>query len=347
MQNLLVRIGLAVLLAAGLGAAGCSKPDATKSASKAGEAVAKDEHGEEAHEEPGHDEAGHEEPGHDEPGHTEGEPAKERIEFSKEAREASGIQVELSSAHQIQVELALPGEIAPDADRLAHIVPRFPGIAREVRKRLGDSVRQGEVLALIEGNQSLSTYEVKSLIAGTVIEKHVTLGEFVRDDADIYVVADLSKVWVNISVYARDVHRIRRGQKVRVAAVEGGGSATGTIDYLGASVGDETRAASARVVLANGNRRWMPGAYVTAHVVTESVLAPVAVPDAALQQVDGRACVFVEDGDGFVARTVTTGRTDGKWTEILSGLKPAERIVVRGSFVLKSELLKSEAGHDH
>ena len=100
-------------------------------------------------------------------------------------------------------------------------------------------------------------------------------------------------------------------------------------------------------MLANGNRRWMPGAYVTAHVVTESVLAPVAVPDAALQQVEGRTCVFVEDGDGFVARTVTTGRTDGKWTEILSGLKPAERIVVRGSFVLKSELLKSEAGHDH
>ncbi len=323
MMEALVRVALVGLFAASLGATGCSKRNAAKD-----EAPAETGSGTTAHDE------------------HEGS-AKDRIEFSDDARVASGIEVKPVGAHEIRVELALPGEIGPDADRLAHIVPRFPGIARKVAKRLGDSVRQGEVLALIEGNQSLATYEVKSLIAGTVIEKHVTLGEFVRDDADVYVVADLSRVWVNISVYARDVHRIRRGQSVRVEAVEGGGSAVGVIDYIGASVGDETRAANARVVLPNGNRSWMPGAFVTAHIATESVNAPVAIPDAALQQVEGRTCVFVEDGGGFASRTVTTGRTDGKWTEIRSGLKSGERIVVSGSFVLKSELLKSEAGHDH
>lgn len=330
MMNPVIRSTMVGLLMVGVALAGCSKPSATKSAVKV----------EETHEEAGHEESGH----HDE---AQGEQATDRVEMSKEAREASGIQIQPAASHAIHVELTLPGEIGPDADRLAHIVPRFPGIAREVRKRLGDTVRQGEVLALIEGNQSLSTYEVKSLLAGTVIEKHVTLGEFVRDDADVYVVADLSRVWVNISVYARDVHRIRRGQSVRVEAVDGGRIEVGKVDYIGASVGDETRAANARVVLPNRDRRWMPGAYVSAHIITESAVVPVAVPDEALQQVEGRISVFVEDGDGFAARAVTTGRTDGKWTEIRSGLKPGERTVTRGSFVLKSELLKSEAGHDH
>ena len=136
-----------------------------------------------------------------------------RVELPKETQAASGIQVAPASSRSIRATLDLPGEIVPNADRLAHIVPRFPGVAREVRKRLGDAVREGEVLAVIEGNQSLSTYEVRSLISGTVIEKHLTLGEFVRDDQDIFVVADLSNIWVNVSIYARDVSRVRRGQK--------------------------------------------------------------------------------------------------------------------------------------
>lgn len=295
--------------------------------------------------EPADEHEAHAEAGHDEGAHEEGEAT--RVALDAEARAASGIVVAPAGPHTIRIGLDLPGEIVPNADRLAHIVPRFPGIAREVRKRLGDEVEQGDVLAVVEGNQSLSTYEVRSLISGTVIEKHITLGEFVRDDADIYVVADLSTVWANVSVYSRDVSRVRRGQSVRIEAVGGGSAAVGTIDYIGSSVGEETRAASARVVLANADHRWKPGTFVTARIFVETVAAAVAVPGAALQRIEGRDCVFVADAGGFVARTVTLGRTDGEWTEITSGLSPGERIATRGSFVLKSELLESQAGHQH
>lgn len=166
--------------------------------------------------EPADEHEAHAEAGHDEGAHEEGEAT--RVALDAEARAASGIVVAPAGPHTIRIGLDLPGEIVPNADRLAHIVPRFPGIAREVRKRLGDEVEQGDVLAVVEGNQSLSTYEVRSLISGTVIEKHITLGEFVRDDADIYVVADLSTVWANVSVYSRDVSRVRRGQSVRIEA---------------------------------------------------------------------------------------------------------------------------------
>ena len=330
----LTRIGLVCLLSSAALAVGCSKPDGSRKPPPDADA---------------HDEAAHV-GAHDEGPHGEGEKeeaAVEHIELPAEAREASGIAVEVAGPQAIDVSLTLPGEIVPNAERLAHIVPRFPGIVREVRKRLGEHVSQGEVLAVIEGNQSLSTYEVRSLLSGTVIAHHITLGEFVRDDADILVVADLSTVWADISVYARDVGRVRQGQSVRIEAVGTSGSTVGTIDYIGSSVGEETRAAMARVVLPNPNRRWKPGTFVTATVVLETVHAAVAVPDAALQQVEGRTCLFVENGTGFVVRPVVVGRTDGAWTEVVSGLTRGERIATRGSFVLKSELMKSEASHGH
>lgn len=279
--------------------------------------------------------------------HEAHEEESSHVELSAEARVASGIEVESAAARTIRVTLDLPGEVVPNADRLAHIVPRFPGIAREVRKGLGDPVQEGETLAIIEGNQSMATYEVRSLISGTVIEKHVTLGEFVRDDQDIYVVADLSTVWVNIAIYARDVHRTRRGQRVTVAAVGEGPTADGRIDYIGSVVGESTRAATARVVLDNAEQRWRPGTFVTARIAIAEQPARVAVPDRAIQRLEGRDCLFVEEGDGFLAKPVSLGATDGEWIEVLSGIEPGERVVVRGGFILKSELQKSEAGHEH
>jgi cobalt-zinc-cadmium efflux system membrane fusion protein len=318
------------------------------------------------HDEPGH---GEEAPGeHDGHGHDEEVPGQDdharegegeagygseeaeeegRVVLSAAQREAAGITLDAVTAREIPVVQELPGEIAVNADRLAHIVPRFSGIAREVRKNLGEPVRVGEVLAVIEANESLALYEVKSLIAGTVIEKHITLGEFVSNEQDVYVIADLSSVWVNVTVYARDLERIRIGQ---TAAIEAAGiteKAEGRIDYLGPVVGEATRTSVARIVLSNPRRVWRPGLFVTARVRTELVAARMVVADEAIQSVRGQSMVFVEDGDGFRAQAVRIGRTDGDWTEILSGLAPGDRVVVENSFILKSELLKSEAGHGH
>ena len=313
--------------------ASCSKKAQTEKAAETS-AHPEDAHGhsgEESH--AGEAPAGREEEGH--------------VELSKEARVASGIDVQPAGPHRLRVTLDLPGEVVPNADRLAHIVPRFAGIARQVKKGLGEQVRAGEVLAVIEGNQSLSMYSVNSLMSGTVIEKHVTLGEFVRDDQDIYVIADLSSVWVNVAVYARDVPRIRRGHNVLVESVGEGPSSQGRIDYVGAVVGEATRAATARVVLPNRNLQWRPGSFVTARIVVDEREVPVAVPENAVQRIEGRDCVFVQAGDGFQARPVGLGESDGQWIEILSGLKPGEPFVFHGSFILKSELQKSEAGHEH
>jgi len=247
----------------------------------------------------------------------------------------------------IRFEIELPGEIVLNADRVAHIVPRFPGIAQMVNKDLGNNVLEGDVLAIIQSNQSVAPYEVKSLLDGTVIEKHITLGEFVRDDADIYVVADLSTVWAKISVYAKYLPRIKPGLKVRLTAGGIDEVAEGTIDYVGAIVGEKTRTGSARAVLRNSNRRWQPGLFVTARITMEQITVPLAVPDEAIQTIEGRPSVFVKTAGGFIVRPVEIGRSDGATVEVLAGLSAGEEYAAANSFLLKAERGKSEAGHEH
>jgi len=279
-------------------------------------------------------------------GSHEDEHEEGHIRLTAAQQAASGIELGTAGPRTLALVQELPGEVVVNADRLAHIVPRFPGIAREVRTQLGDHVKAGEVLAIIESNESLSPYEVKSLIAGTVIEKHITLGEFVRDDSDIYMIADLSTVWVNVTVYARDLSRIRRGQRV---AIRGAGNETaGEISYVGPVIGEATRTAVARVVLSNSRGLWRPGLFVTAAVEVEQVAVPVAVPDDAIQTLKGKTVVFVaEDAESFAPRKVELGRTGEEWIEIVSGLAAGERCVVKQSFILKSEHGKSEASHEH
>jgi cobalt-zinc-cadmium efflux system membrane fusion protein len=337
---------------------GCGEQDVPEREPAHEDTHAHDEHGEEthAHDEHGeetlaHDEHGEETHAHDEHGEEAHGPAEEdhqeAVRLTSEAIQASGVVVQGAGPREIQVTRSLPGEVVANSDRLAHIVPRFPGITQQVLKGLGDQVREGEPLAVIESNESLSGYEVRSLISGTIIEKHITLGEFVRDDADIFVVADLSTVWINVTVYARDIAAVRPGLLAHVTAVGGAPSATGTIDYTGPVLGEATRAATARLVLPNPKREWRPGMFVTARIVTDQVRAPVAVHDGALQRFEGRDCVFVQEGDAFEPRPVRLGRSDGEWTEILDGLQAGERYVAEGSFIVKSEFLKAEASHDH
>ncbi|HET9887169.1 MAG TPA: efflux RND transporter periplasmic adaptor subunit [bacterium] len=291
-----------------------------------------------------HDEAGHE-PHESHDGDPGGE--ERHVRLTPQAITASGIVLLEAGPQELEITLDLPGEVLANADRLAHIVPRFPGVAREVRKSLGSSVTKGEVLAVIESNESLSLYDVTSLMGGTIVEKHITLGEFVRDDSDIFVIADLSTVWVNITVYPGQLDRVRPGQEAHVLAVGGEQEALARIDYVGPVLGEATRSATARAVLPNPARQWRPGMFVTARIVTARETVPLAVPDQAMVQLEGRPCIFVEAANEFHPRPIEPGRTDGQWTEVRSGIETGERFVSEGAFILKSELLKSAAGHEH
>ncbi|NOZ25883.1 MAG: efflux RND transporter periplasmic adaptor subunit [Nitrospirae bacterium] len=191
---------------------------------------------------------------------------------------------------------------------------------------------------------SYTRYEIVAPFDGTIIEKHITLGEVLKDDAEAYVIADLRSVWVDISVYQKDLPFIRKGQEVIVSAGHGLPEARGRISYVGPLVGEETRTALARVVLPNPEDTWRPGMFITARVMVDAPEVDVVIPRTALQNIDDETYVFVETGDGFIPRAVEIGRSNTGSVEVVSGLLPGQRYVAKGAFTLKAQLLKAAFG---
>jgi len=206
-----------------------------------------------------------------------------------------------------------------------------------------------EYLAQLPGQPDVSytRYEITAPFDGTVIGKHVSLGEATKEDANLFTVADLSSVWVNLSVYQKDMQFIRKGQPVVVSAGHGIPDAAGEISYIGSLVGEQTRTALARVVLPNSGGNLRPGLFVTGTITVKSVPVPLLVPKSALQTIEERQAVFVMTQEGFVPRTVTVGRSNDTHVEVTSGMKPGDRYAASGSFTLKAQMSKGAFGDGH
>jgi cobalt-zinc-cadmium efflux system membrane fusion protein len=195
--------------------------------------------------------------------------------------------------------------------------------------------------------ENLARYEIRSPLDGTVIARHVTIGESVTAEDRIFDVADLSSVWVDITVYATDLAAVHDGQEATVQSSDLGRQMSGRVSYVGPLVGQDTRAATARIVLPNSDGRWRPGLFVTVRLVREATTVPLAVSAGAIQTFRDWQVVFVRYGDWFEARPLKLGRSDGKWVEVLKGLSPGEQYAAVNSFALKAEIGKLGATHDH
>ncbi len=198
-----------------------------------------------------------------------------------------------------------------------------------------------------EPAESLARYEIRAPLDGTVVERSVTIGEAVTAEEPIFTVTDLSAVWVEISVYARDLGAVRLGQQAVVRSTDLGAEGTGRIDFIGQLVGEETRSATARLTLSNTSGQWRPGLFVTARLVRQEAIVPIAVSADAIQTFRDWQVVFVKYGDWFEARPLGLGRTDGQWVEVVSGLKAGDQYAAANSFAVKAEIGKLGATHDH
>jgi membrane fusion protein, heavy metal efflux system len=270
-----------------------------------------------------------------------------RAELSPDAVRAAKIEVETAGPATVRTILKLTGQIVPNEDRLEHMIPRFPGVVKQSFKRLGDPVKKGELVAVVQRNESLQSYEVRSQMNGTVIKKHVTVGEFVTEGEDIYVIADLSSVWIDLNVYRQDFARLKLGQKVILDGGEGIDKAESTISYISPFGAPNTQTMLARTEISNVTGVWRPGLFVTGEVIVEDATVPVAVKTGALQTLGDRNVVFMQEGNLFEARPVQLGRQDSTWVEVTSGLESGQHYAATNSFILKAELGKASATHDH
>jgi membrane fusion protein, heavy metal efflux system len=269
------------------------------------------------------------------------EDAGKHVELTAEQIEKAEIGLAEAGPVDLSEHLSLYGVIAPNAERVLEVSARFPGVIRSVKKRVGDSVRRGETLATIESNESLQTYAVAAPLDGVVTLRNANEGAQ-TSDGPLFTVADLSTVWVEVSVFPRDVAKVKVGQTVRVRSADTGLSAQGKVVYVSPFGSSTSQTLSARVQLANPDRKWPPGLYVTAEVILSSTTVPLGVRAEALQTLEDQSVVFVKGAEGFEPRPVKTGRSDGEVIEVLSGVTAGERYATRNSFILKAELGKGE-----
>jgi cobalt-zinc-cadmium efflux system membrane fusion protein len=271
------------------------------------------------------------------------------VTLTPDSKKLAEITIDTARLGEMEKNVTLPGEIGFNEERLVHVVPRFSGIARSVYKRAGNYVKTGETLAEIESNESLSKYKVRSSINGRIVQKHVTIGEFVSEGQNIFVIANLSNVWANLSVYAKDADYIKRGQKACIESVEGKHRTEGTISYISPVLDYSTRSLIARVILPNLNENWRPGMFIKAHVHVEIKEDRPLVKKAALQTVEGKECVFIPAGqDTFRPVEVKTGLSNNEFTQILAGLEDGALYVSKGAFNLKAKIVtRGISGHGH
>lgn len=217
-------------------------------------------------------------------------------------------------------------------------------------------VEDDEIAALktaVESDGSLlSGHEAPRLVLrapfdGRVIDRKITPGSLFEALQPLVTVADLSSVWVFLQAYEKDLSLLHEGVPVTIRTEAFPQDAfEGRVDFLGSVVDKATRTTRLRATVGNRSEKLRPGMFVKAQVHVPKpeaeARATVAVPQAALQTLEGRTTVFVQTEAGVFARHfVETGHTFEGFTEILSGVRPGDLIVSEGSFVLKSEFAKA------
>ncbi len=270
-----------------------------------------------------------------------------RVSFTPEAVVNSGLVVETTGPATIERRLTAYGRIVPNTDLQADVIPRYSGIVMAAHKALGDTVAAGEPVAVVQSNDSLQSYEVRSPIAGTIVRKDIRLGEFLPEGRIVYRVTDSSTVWADLHVYRRDYASLRLNQPVTLRGGEDLPETTATISYLAPFGAAATQTLLARVELPNPNGEWRPGWFVTGEILVERVDVPLAVRAEALQTFRDWDVVFVNDGSLFEVRPLELGRRDANWVEVLSGIDAGQKYAAGNSFIIKADIGKSGASHDH
>ncbi len=194
--------------------------------------------------------------------------------------------------------------------------------------------------------KDLTRYEIRSPIDGVITEKQIAQGQVLNGADNIYVISDLSTVWAEMRIYAKDINTVSPGQKVVVRSNAFAAESAGVVTYVGSLVGENTRTAMARVELKNPAQIWRPGVPVNIDLSTDEVEVPLAVSVEALQELENETVVFQRRDQLFIARPVKIGRKDEHYAEVIEGLEVGDAYAAQNSYLIKAELGKAHAEHE-
>jgi cobalt-zinc-cadmium efflux system membrane fusion protein len=257
----------------------------------------------------------------------------------------AGLKTEVAGPGVIRDVVNLVGTVVLNPDRHAHLKARFPGTVRSVNAQLGDRVRRGQTLLVVEANESLREYPVVAPFDGVVLARETNIGD-VTGDHSLIEIADLSEVWVELHALGEQSARIAAGQPMRVISATTRDSAD---SLVGAVLPLATRGQSViiRGKLDNREGRWRPGMTVSAEVAIAERQVPLVVREIGLQRFRDFNVVFAKVGEAYEVRMLELGARDGTFAEVRSGLDAGATYVTEQSFLIKADIEKAGAAHDH
>lgn len=269
-----------------------------------------------------------------------------RTTIAPEAARAAGIETLAAGPANVSELLEVVGRVELDPSANASVGAKYPGPVMAVFRNVGDRVSRGALLARVESSYSLQTYSVFSPISGVITQRNTNVGD-IADSDPMFVVSDPSRTVATFPIFPRDIDKVRPGQGVQVKALEGERAQGSVIrDFLPlAQV--QTQTVTARASLPNPGGLWRPGMAVRGFITIDRRTVPLAVRTEAIQQFRDFRVVFAKIGDTYEVRMLELGKEGPEWTEVLGGLKPGTSYVARNSYVIKADIDKSGASHDH
>lgn len=268
-----------------------------------------------------------------------------RTRIRPELAEASGLETEQAGPGTIRETVTVYGRVRPDEERVRRIYARYAGTLESVEVSAGDRVRRGQTLATVESNESLARYAVTAPIDGVITERNAHPGEQ-TGERTIFALMDTGRVWVEFAVFPRALPRVRQGAPVRIRAYGGDVERSGEISYISA-LANPDQSVTARVTLENPDGVLLPGMYVTGRIQVAQYEVGLAVRRSGLQSYRDFTVVYAQVGDQYEVRMLDLGRQDFEWIEVLGGLAPGTRYVTANSYLVKADIEKSGATHDH
>ena len=269
-----------------------------------------------------------------------------RTEIPVDIASEMGIQSEAVGPFTITDVRTFTGRVQSNPNRLSRVRPRFAGVVKKVRIELGDTVKAGEILATVQSNESLQNYNIKAPIAGLIVKRDLQVGEATGDNP-LFVIVDHSDVWVELDIFVRDLAHIRKGQSVIVETLDAKDQVTVTIDWISPLTSHASQSVRARLTVPNKEGIFRPGQFIRGHVTIAEHDVTLAVRQSALQSFRDFRVVFARFDDIYEVRMLELGRSNRDWVEVLDGIEAGTQYVTQNSYLIKADIEKSGASHDH
>lgn len=269
-----------------------------------------------------------------------------RTTMSATAADAAGVRVAAVGPGVIAQTLTAPGRVIVPPQALAEVGAPFAGVVRRVHANPGDRVAAGATLATIESGASLSSYTLRSPIAGTVMSRSAEVGQR-TGETPLFGIADLDGLAVELPLFGADALRVTPDANLRLRRLIDGHEVDARIERMLPAADALSQSLTARASVPNDDGRWRPGMAVEARIVIDESTVPIRLPTSALQRFRDWQVAFIRIGEAYEIRPLELGRSDGAWVEVRDGLNAGDEVVVEQSFLVKADIEKSGASHDH